>query len=384
MRASIRRPHAVRRPPVVRRPDAVRLPLAVRRPHVAVLAVLASAALIGGCATARVTEQPAAADSRDVLLQPLADQGPNPFTDSAVSTDAPTPPPGTPEPSPTASVQVLREITGSTPGLYGGTRAESSCDVERQVAHLTAEPALARAFAEGAGINEANLANWLRELTPVVLRADTRVTNHGYRDGAPVAFQSVLQAGTAVLVDRYGTPRVRCACGNPLRSPVDVRGAKHTGRPWPAYHPDRVVVVRPTTTVITSLVIVDVVHDTWIERKTGTDGDEDRSPAVVPPCEPDDCDLVPVPPAPDTSDAPEKPTSPAPSSPSPKAPKAPRTPDAPESPESPVTPDAPPAEPEGPAESEVPPGFPEDLFPSAPEGEDGGVVPPGLPETFEG
>ncbi|MFG2328159.1 DUF6777 domain-containing protein [Streptomyces sp. NPDC048604] len=353
MRASIRRPRRSRRAP------------AVRRPHTAVLAVLAAAALVGGCATARVTDRPAAADSRDVLLQPLAAAGPDPFTESTASS-APTPPPGTPEPSPTAPAQVLHEITGSTPGLYGGTRSESSCDVERQVSFLTAEPARARAFAEGAGINEDNLADWLRELTPVVLRADTRVTNHGYRDGAPTAFQSVLQAGTAVLVDRYGAPRVRCACGNPLRSPLHMPGAKPTGRPWAAYHPDRVVVVQPTTTVITSLVIVDVEQDTWIERKTGTDGDQDRDPTVVPPCDPAECTLVPVPPEP-RPDASEDTVSPPPSPATPSAPSSP----VPETSEAPAPPDAPPS-------------APEDLVPSAPEGPDGGAVPPGLPETFEG
>ena len=30
----------------------------------------------------------------------------------------------------------------------------------------------------------------------------------------------MLQSGTAVLVDRYGTPRVKCNCGNPLTKPV--------------------------------------------------------------------------------------------------------------------------------------------------------------------
>ena len=56
---------------------------------------------------------------------------------------------------------------------------------------------------------------YLRGLTSVVLRADTQVTNHGFRDARVTGFQSVLQAGTAVLVDNRGVPRVRCACGSP-------------------------------------------------------------------------------------------------------------------------------------------------------------------------
>ncbi|GAP52775.1 serine/threonine protein kinase [Streptomyces azureus] len=57
-----------------------------------------------------------------------------------------------------------------------------------------------------------------------MLRADTGVTNHGFRAGRAAVLQAVLQAGTAVLVDDRGVPRVRCACGNPLRPPVAMRG----------------------------------------------------------------------------------------------------------------------------------------------------------------
>ncbi|MEU6879037.1 DUF6777 domain-containing protein [Streptomyces sp. NPDC046712] len=266
-----------------------------RRPHVTALTALVSALLLAGCSsggdTAGAGTAPAA---QEVFLQPVAAQGPDPFTAStAKAATAPAPrttPPDTP-PS-TATAQTIREITGSTPGLYGGTRSVASCDVEQQVSLLTGDRAKARAFADAAGIPESNLAGWLRGLTPVVLRADTRVTNHGFRDGDATTFQSVLQAGTAVLVDQYGAPRVRCACGNPLRSPVAVQGAGHRGKPWSGFHPDRVVVIRPTTTIVNSLVIVNVVNNTWIERKTGTHGERDKHPVVVPPCHPAACDLT--------------------------------------------------------------------------------------------
>lgn len=336
----------------------------IRRPRAVVLAALASAFLIGGvggCAAGRVAEQPAAADTREVFLEPVADQGPDPFTASTAASAAPTPSapsPSAPAPSPTSSVLALREITGSTPGLYGGTRSVGSCDVEQQVAFLAAEPDKARAFAEAAGVNEANLASWLRGLTPVLLRADTRVTNHGFRDGVPNAFQSVLQAGTAVLVDQYGAPRVRCACGNPLRSPIPLQDAKPTGKPWAGYRPDRVIVIEPTTMVINNLIIVDVVNDTWIQRETGTDGDQDREPVVVPPCDPDECDIVTDPPTP----LPDPSDSGATTSPPPATPESPDVPDGPATPEPPS---------------------PEDLFPSGPNGQDGGASPV-QPETFEG
>ena len=57
----------------------------------------------------------------------------------------------------------------------------------------------------------------------------------------------MLQAGTAVLVDRTGTPRVKCNCGNPLAPPVPIslQGAHRTGTGWPGYAPATVAVVRP-------------------------------------------------------------------------------------------------------------------------------------------
>ncbi|MCX5394618.1 DUF6777 domain-containing protein [Streptomyces sp. NBC_00094] len=258
------------------------------------ITALASTLLVAGCSSGGEGgshgEQPEAATAQEVFLQPVAARGPDPFTPSTARIAAPATPvvrdPGA------ASVQQIREVTGSTPGLYGGTRAEASCDVEQQAAFLAADPGRTRAFAEAAGIPEGNVPGWLRGLTPVVLRADTRVTNHGYRDGGATAFQSVLQTGTAVLVDQYGSPRVRCACGNPLRTPVSVQGGIHQGDPWDGFDPEHVIVVRPTSTVVTSLVIVNAADRTWIERRTGSDGAEDRKPVVEPSCDPDACHLT--------------------------------------------------------------------------------------------
>ncbi|WP_051716569.1 DUF6777 domain-containing protein, partial [Streptomyces sp. NRRL F-5727] len=274
----------------------------------------AAALLLAGCSSADTggaAGRAALGAAHEVHLQPVAAQGPDPFTASTARGAGLR---ALQEPDPAAqpvSAPGIREVTGSTPGLYGGTRAEASCDIEQQVAYLAAEPAKLTAFAEAAGIPEGGVADWLRDLTPVLLRADTRVTNHGFRDGRAAPFQSVLQAGTAVLVDPYGAPRVRCACGNPLRTPVSVSGAVHHGDPWTGFDPDRVIIVKPTTAVVTSLVIVNVADDSWIERKAGSDGDEDRKPDTVPDCDPDTCALSdPVTPDPDApgSVTPETPT----------------------------------------------------------------------------
>ncbi|MFE2237589.1 DUF6777 domain-containing protein [Streptomyces sp. NPDC059442] len=388
-----------------------------RRALGAAVAALASALLAAGCSASGGdggggSEQTSA--PREVFLQPIAAEGPDPFTASTVNPAA-APPPATVPPDPSASAttapdRTVREVTGSTPGLYGGTRSVASCDVERQVAFLADDPAASRAFADAAGIPESRVASWLRGLTPVHLRADTRVTNHGLRDGRATAFQAVLQSGTAVLVDQYGAPRVRCACGNPLRSPVAVQGAVQSGRPWSGYRPDRVVVVRPTTTIVNSLVIVNVVDNTWIERGTGTDGERDHRPAVPPPCDPGTCDpaatplpdtapsrrpdapVTPgesLPPVPDGPTPPGDPTAPPPGTdcPSvPAGPTSPATPGEPTGPGDPASPDpsippgcptpTPPPTPAPPAEPEPDAPSLEDLFP--------GDTGADQPETFEG
>ncbi|MFI8324508.1 DUF6777 domain-containing protein [Streptomyces sp. NPDC085529] len=333
----------------------------------------AAALLLAGCSSADTggaAGRAALGAAHEVHLQPVAAQGPDPFTASTARGAGLR---ALREPDPAAqpvSAPGIREVTGSTPGLYGGTRAESSCDVEQQVAYLAAEPAKLTAFAEAAGIPEGGVADWLRDLTPVLLRADTRVTNHGFRDGRASAFQSVLQAGTAVLVDPYGAPRVRCACGNPLRTPVSVSGAVHHGDPWTGFDPDRVIIVKPTTTVVTSLVIVNVADDSWIERKAGSDGDEDRKPDTAPDCDPDTCALSdPVTPDPDTPESvtPEPPTErpaepPAATTPdTPAAPATPTTPDAPSTPDTPTTPEEP-VVPDAPSEPYAEPDAPADPY----------------------
>ncbi|MEU6140744.1 DUF6777 domain-containing protein [Streptomyces sp. NPDC047081] len=216
----------------------------------------------------------------EVFLQPVAAQGPDPFTESTATSTA-IPPPVTRTQQPTGASRGVRSISGGTPGLYGGTERVGSCDVNRQIEHLTSDQATARAFAQVEGIPTASIPSYLRGLAPVVLRADTRVTNHGFRGGRTSSFQSVLQAGTAVLVDNRGIPRLRCACGNPLKPAVAQQGGYGThGRPWSGYRPTEVIVVTPAPQVITNITIIDIVHNTWIERPMGHDVHHNH---VVPP-----------------------------------------------------------------------------------------------------
>ncbi|MGW0558249.1 DUF6777 domain-containing protein [Streptomyces sp. NPDC002926] len=259
---------------------------AVAAPSVALLA--AGCGVVGGAASSGAGSD---SGSREIVLQPVAAQGPDPYTASTARNVAqqPPPPPRSSAPAdPAGAGPTMNTFLGSTPGLYGGTEAIGSCDVGQQIALVSGDRAKVRAFAGGLGVAQADVPNFLRTLTPVVLRADTRMTGHGFRDGSATSYQSVLQAGTAVLVDQYGAPRVRCAGGNPLKPPVAVKGTVvHKGRPWAGYRPDQVIVIKPTTTTINNLVIVSVLNNSWIERRTGTDGEEDRKPEVLPPVNPD-------------------------------------------------------------------------------------------------
>jgi hypothetical protein len=262
---------------------------------------LAAALLVAGCGGD--ADKSNAETNGELLLQPAAAQGPSPFTRSTATSVA-LPRTRPPQRASTAP----RTVSGGMPGLYGGTERVAGCDVARQIDDLTADRSRQSAFARVVGVSPAAVPDFLRGLAPVVLRADTLVTDHGYRAGRASGFRSVLQAGTAVLVDDRGVPRVRCACGNPLTPPVAMRGgAVVGGHPWPGYRPDRVVVVAPSEQVIADITIIDLVHHTWIERLIDHDCRHDH---VVPPPQPEPPTPTPAPatplgPRPDKTASPE-------------------------------------------------------------------------------
>ncbi|MEV7069832.1 DUF6777 domain-containing protein [Streptomyces sp. NPDC093990] len=290
----------------------------------------------------------------EVFLQAAAKTGPEPFTESTAKDSSV--PPVTASPSGSSEpANAVRGVDGAAPGLYGGTRNASSCDVEKQIKALRADPEKNSVFASVAGVRPSGVPAFLRSLTPVQLRMDTRVTNHGYRDGAATSYQAVLQAGTAVLVDDRGVPRTRCACGNPLTPPVAQQTApKRTGDSWPSYDPSNVVVVAPSTTVIDVFVLYDPDHHDWVARHRGDTGGKDHK--AHPPAKPSPPVSVSPPTTPSTPASPKSPepcvstSSGAPSgssSPCPPALIAPSSP--PSSPPSPPPPSS-----ESPGESSAP------------------------------
>ncbi|GAA3237430.1 hypothetical protein GCM10017691_36550 [Pseudonocardia petroleophila] len=198
----------------------------------------------------------------DVRAEPADERGGSPFALMAV------------EPTETSAAPARGAVSGDTPGLYGGT-SQNACDRAAMVAFLEQNADRADAFAAVESIDAAGIAEYVGGLTPVTLRTDTAVTNHGFADGMVTSLQAVLQAGTAVMVDRFGVPQVRCYCGNPLASPADTdAGIAYSGRVWSDLAADRVDVITPAHAPVDEFTLVTPTHDA-IDRPAGSGGDED-------------------------------------------------------------------------------------------------------------
>lgn len=128
----------------------------------------------------------------EVVLARNDDPGADPFTPPA----APPPPTNAKFPTLPPKGNGTDMITQPHPGdrerLYGGTLDNASCDREQMITFLESHPAQAAAFVEALNadptlhwsgarpLTVSDLPTYLRELTPVLLRVDTRVTNHGF------------------------------------------------------------------------------------------------------------------------------------------------------------------------------------------------------------
>ena len=202
----------------------------------------------------------------EVLTEPIATAGANPFM----------PPVGTDQPNVTPPPATAGSFPADTPGLYGGTRNNGACDPAAMVAFLHANPEKAAAWAGVLGIGVGSIPGYVAELTPVILRSDTYVTNHGFAGGSATTLTSVLQAGTAVMVDKFGTPRVKCFCGNPLTSAIVPAAPRFAGTTWPLFTQTRITIITSTTTVINTYTLVDPVTTEIFERPIGSSGSVDR------------------------------------------------------------------------------------------------------------
>jgi hypothetical protein len=205
----------------------------------------------------------------EIFLEGSDQPGTQTFTPSIAAA-----PPSTKAPTatttPTPSQGGLQKTNGNSPGLYGGQRDVPSCNAAALVSYLQANPGRAAPWAAALTIAPTDIKAYVDTLTPALLRVDTRVTDFGFADGKAVPRQTILQAGTAVLLDRTAFPRVRCESGNPLGEPRAVVSApQYTGPRWPGFSPNTVVIVTPapTTTVI---ILIDIVTGNPFARIPGS------------------------------------------------------------------------------------------------------------------
>lgn len=205
-----------------------------------------------------------AGDPVTVRLEPRSEPGPDAFTGSFATVEDGlvagfTTLGADDESTGSGSGVELTRVIGDRSGLYGSLAAGGVCDTAGLADELTADTDRAAAFAAVLGVEVADVARVIAGLAPVVLGRDTAVTNHRFRDGRAEPFQAVLQAGTAVLVDARGVPRVRCACGNPLDPPaVEGRTVEVRGERWTGFSESRISLVAASEAPVTMIEAVDV------------------------------------------------------------------------------------------------------------------------------
>jgi hypothetical protein len=158
-------------------------------------------------------------------IEPAAEVGPNAFTPSVV----------------TGEQENALGVTDGGELAQGASTV--ACDTDKFVKELQARPDAHREWAKVLGLRPDDVPAYVKGLRSTVLTSDTKVTNHGLKDGKAYPRQSVLTAGTAVLVDASpgdgpaasttsssapaptapgaGTIVTRCKCGNPLLPPGD-------------------------------------------------------------------------------------------------------------------------------------------------------------------
>lgn len=232
----------------------------MRRPRVAVvLSLFAVAAFVAG-ACSKGSSSSAAGDrlnpkTGDVFLEPLADVGPNPFTPSVALAAVPAVAVGGGTGG--SSTQGLRSVAGTTAGLYAGSGSQQACDATTGVNTLLDSDDKAQAWVDalngdadltwsgGSKLAVEDVSTYVGELTSVIVQNDTRVTDHAFSGGRAKAFQAVLEHGTAVMIDKLGVPRVRCASFGPLTPPTPAGSPKYRGTKWDGFDQTKLVIVTP-------------------------------------------------------------------------------------------------------------------------------------------
>jgi hypothetical protein len=244
----------------------------------ALLTALAAVLAACGGGTAKVASSNGVKGASEITAEPVSSAGNNPFTAPAGTDRSGVRPP--PKATSTTGPTTYR---GGLPGLYGGTRDYATCDARKLINFLEHEPSKAAAWAGVLGIRVTQIRSYVHHLTPVLLRTDTRVTNHGYANGRATVLQSVLEAGTAVFVNKYGEPVVKCYCGNPLTPPVLYREPVYVGPRWTGFSTTHITIIEQSITIIDVFKLYDPDTGMIFKRPAGTDGSSDGSTTSTPP-----------------------------------------------------------------------------------------------------
>jgi len=160
-------------PPPPRRPSGPGI--SVRTTIVVLLAAFAAlvgvgALLAGPVSTPSKVSAAPTKPAAQVQLEPTSTAGDNPFmqpvgTDQQIATP----------------VTAAGQFTSDTPGLFGDTGDQTSCDSQTMVKTLQADQPKATAWAGALGITADKIPDFVGTLTPVLLRSDTALTSYGYR-----------------------------------------------------------------------------------------------------------------------------------------------------------------------------------------------------------
>src|SRR4051812_33544843 len=237
------------------------------------VAALAAAGSLGACGGGSNAKRTAGVKgASEITAEPVSSAGSNPFTAAAGKDMS-----GVRPPKQAVSTSGPSTYRGSLPGLYAGTRDYATCDAHKLINFLEHEPSKASAWSGVLGIPVTRIRTYVNRLTPVLLRTDTRVTNHGYANGQATVIQSVLQAGTAVFVNRYGEPVIKCYCGNPLTPPVLYREPVYIGPRWTDFSTTHITIIKQSITIIDTFTLYDPDTGTTFKRPAGTDGTGDTS-----------------------------------------------------------------------------------------------------------
>lgn len=197
---------------------------------VVVVAVLAGA-LVAVVASRDIDAGEDEAATVEVVLEPVDHVSEEPLTESVVSEGvvpaelqafSTVEGPGA-RPSASSDV-VISRVAGDRPGLYGSTAEGAVCDADALAVRILADEEVNRVWSGVMGVDPGDSAALITALTPVVLGRDTAVTNHGFGPDGAAPYQSVLQAGTPVMVDANGTPRPSAGVGTRCWPPTRPAG----------------------------------------------------------------------------------------------------------------------------------------------------------------